>query len=224
MHVLGGAEEGRSTAMTDHGDESRIARDPGAPAARDGLRTALLQARRRLSPERRHAANSALVDRLAALLGDVAGESIALYWPVRDEPALEPLPARWCAAGARLALPVVVARAAPLRFVAWRPGDPMVEGAYRIPRPAADEALRPTVVIVPCVGFDARGWRLGYGGGFYDRTLAALAEDGAPPPRAIGVAWDEGRLASFEPLATDRPLDAIVTPTTTLRPREPRAR
>jgi 5-formyltetrahydrofolate cyclo-ligase len=204
--------------MTDHGDESRIARDLGAPAARGALRTALLQARRRLSPERRRTANAALVERLAALLGDVAGESIALYWPVRDEPALEPLPSRWSAAGARLALPVVVAPSTPLRFVAWRPGDPMVEGAYRIPRPAADAPLRPTVVIVPCVGFDARGWRLGYGGGFYDRTLEALSADGAPAPRAIGVAWDEGRLDAFEPLPTDRPLAAIVTPSSTLRP------
>jgi len=157
-------------------------------------------------------ANDALVERLGALLGDVAGESIAIYWPIRGEPALDPLPQRWSDAGARLALPVVEAPGAPLRFVGWRPGDATVAGAWGIPRPVAAVALRPTLLVVPCVGFDADCQRLGYGGGFYDRSLAALDADGGGRPRAIGVAWDEALLEGFEPLPTDRALDAVVTP------------
>jgi 5-formyltetrahydrofolate cyclo-ligase len=206
---------------TDRPDESRIARTPSGSAARAALRRTLLDARRRLSAQGRHAANEALLERLEALLGDVARESIALYWPVRGEPGLDPLPQRWARAGARLALPVVEAPAAPLRFVAWCPGEPTVPGAHGIPRPAGDEALRPTLLVVPCVGFDARGYRLGYGGGYYDRSLAALDADGGPPPRAIGVAWDEALIEGFEPLPTDRPLDAVVTPSRVLPVRAP---
>jgi 5,10-methenyltetrahydrofolate synthetase len=162
-------------------------------------------------------AGEALAARLEAWLGGVGGESIAIYWPVRGEPDLGELPRRWVQAGARLALPVVVAPATPLAFVAWQPGEPTVPGAWGIPRPAADVALRPTVLIVPCVGFDARCYRLGYGGGFYDRSLAALAADGGPPPRAIGVAWDDALLAGFDPLPTDLPLDAVITPSAVFR-------
>jgi 5,10-methenyltetrahydrofolate synthetase len=201
--------------MTDREDESSIARTPAADSARNALRQALLDARRRLSAPRRRAANEALVGRLDALLGDVAGRSIALYWPIRGEPSLGPLPERWAQRGARTALPVVDAPRTPLRFVAWRPGDPTVPGVWNIPRPAADVALRPDVVIVPCVGFTADAHRLGYGGGFYDRSLAALDADGGPAPRALGVAWDEALLDAFDPLPTDRPLDAVVTPSAT---------
>jgi 5,10-methenyltetrahydrofolate synthetase len=201
--------------MADREDESSIARGPLADSARTALRQALLEARRRLSAPRRRTANDALVDRLDALLGDVAGRSIALYWPIRGEPSLGALPRRWVERGARTALPVVDAPRTPLRFVAWRHGDPTVPGVWNIPRPASDVALRPDVVIVPCVGFTADAHRLGYGGGFYDRSLAALDADGGPPPRAIGVAWDEALLETFDPLPTDRPLDAVVTPSAT---------
>jgi 5-formyltetrahydrofolate cyclo-ligase len=200
------------SAANEGPDESRIPCTPLVPGARTALREALLEARRRQSAQGRRAANDALVARLEALLGDVAGEAIAIYWPFRGEPRLEPLPERWTRAGARLALPVVAARAQPLRFVAWRPGDPTVPGAMGIPRPAHDDALRPTLLVVPCLGFDARGYRLGYGGGYYDRSLAQLDADGATAPRAIGVAWDDALIERFEPLPTDRPLDAVVTP------------
>jgi 5-formyltetrahydrofolate cyclo-ligase len=206
----------------DHEDDSRIARSPSATDARDALRRARMDARRQQSAMRRHAANDALVERLGALLGGVGGEVVAVYWPIRGEPSLAPLPERWIEAGARLALPVVVAPATPLRFVSWHPGAPTVPGAWGIPRPESDDALRPTLLIVPCVGFDARCYRLGYGGGFYDRSLAALAADGSgPPPRAVGVAWDDALLEHFDPLPTDLPLDAVVTPSRVFRPDSP---
>ncbi|MEI7446824.1 MAG: 5-formyltetrahydrofolate cyclo-ligase [Burkholderiales bacterium] len=208
--------------MTDHEDESRIARDLPADAARAALRRGLIEARRRPTDPGRHAANEALVERLGTLLGDLAGEVVAIYWPIRGEPSLGALPERWSRAGARLALPVVDAPRTPLRFLEWSPGDPTVPGVWGIPRPAHERALRPTVLVLPCVGFTADGYRLGYGGGFYDRSLAVLDADGGPASRTVGVAWDEALLAAFEPLPTDRPLDAVVTPSSAfLRDRGP---
>jgi len=189
--------------------ESRIAREFG----RDALRQGLLEARRQVTEAQRRAANEALLARLADHVGDAAGELIAIYWSVRNEPQLEPLALQWVMQGARLALPVVDAAAQPLRFVSWRHGDPLVPGAYGISRPANDVAVRPTLIIVPCVGFDIRGYRLGYGGGFYDRTIAALQAGPGLPVRTVGVAWDEALLDDFKPLPTDLPLDAVVTPT-----------
>ncbi len=207
-------------------DESRIARAGGPPEARDALRTTLIAARRRSSPERRRADNDALLARLQRaiddLIGDLRGKILGVYWPIRGEPDLGTLPERWTGLGATLALPVVDAPCTPLRFLAWSPEAPTVPGAWGIPRPARERAVRPGTLIVPCVGFDTGCWRLGYGGGFYDRTLEALARGGCPP-RTIGVAWDEGRLEGFEPLPTDRPLDAVVTPSATLLRSQPPA-
>jgi 5,10-methenyltetrahydrofolate synthetase len=206
--------------MTDQTDESRIARDP----ARAALRRALLEARRRSHGPGRRAANDALLERLDGVLGDLGGEVVALYWPIRGEPSLGPLPQRWTDAGARLALPVVDAPHAPMRFLAWQPDAPTVPCGWGIERPRDERVLRPTVLVVPCVGFTVEAHRLGYGGGFYDRSLAALDADGGPRPRAIGVGWDEALLEAFEPLPTDRPLDAVVTPSRTFRPRAGPAR
>jgi len=188
--------------------ESRIAREFG----RDAVRKGLLEARRQVTEPQRRAANEALLVRLGDHVGDAAGEVIAIYWPVRNEPQLEPLAMQWVMQGARLALPVVDAAAQPLRFVSWRHGDPLVAGAYGIARPVNDLAIRPTLIIVPCVGFDARAYRLGYGGGFYDRTIAALQAGPGLPVRTVGVAWDDALLDDFIPLPTDLPLDAVVTP------------
>ncbi len=188
--------------------ETRIAREFG----RDALRRRLLEARRQVTEQQRQAANEALLARLADHVGDAAHERIAIYWPVRNEPQLEPLATQWVVQGAGLALPVVDAAAQPLRFVSWRQGDPLVPGAFGIARPASDVTMRPTLIIVPCVGFDIRAYRMGYGGGFYDRTIAALRADPNLPVRTVGVAWDEALLDDFEPLPTDLPLDAVVTP------------
>lgn len=202
----GGAIEGLESI-----DRNRVSRGPSqvtAPSA-DAAPQAALQ--RRLA----QALAWALGPQAAGGKGlgtDAEGPVVALYWPVRGEPGFGDLPAQWARAGLRLALPVVDARGMPLRFVAWAPGAPMCTGLFDIPRPQSDDALRPSVIFIPCVGFDHRGYRLGYGGGFYDRTLAALHGDGRPVPRTVGVAWDEAWLERLEPLPTDLPLDLIVTP------------
>lgn len=135
------------------------------------------------------------------------GIAIALYWPFRGEPDLR----RWMRAaveaGARLALPVVVAKARPLVFREWVPGCRMTRGVWNIPTPAEGAEIAPDVVIAPLVGFDPGCYRLGYGGGFYDRTLAAMPVR----PMVIGVGLETAALPTIHPQPHDVPMDAIVT-------------
>ena len=104
-------------------------------------------------------------------------------------------------------MPVVVAKAAPLQFRAWWPGAPMTTGVYGIPIPDGTALVVPDAAIVPMNGFDAQGYRLGYGGGYFDRTL----ESTSPPPLAIGVAFEFAGLPSIRPQPHDVPMDFVVT-------------
>ena len=133
---------------------------------------------------------------------------------------IDPLPAmrHFAGKGHRLCLPVVVAKAHPLIFRSWREGDPMMEGAYGIPVPLSNaETLQPDMLIVPMLAFDTSGYRLGYGGGFYDRTLDALRRDGRNVV-AVGVAYDGQEAVSVPHQATDQPLDVIITDKRVIRP------
>ncbi|MEY4443270.1 MAG: hypothetical protein RL442_2270 [Pseudomonadota bacterium] len=139
---------------------------------------------------------------------------IGAYWPIKGE--FDPLPAlhRWKEDGElleqpqrrRIGLPVVDRDKSTLQFHAWYPGCPMEEDAYNIPKPKDTEVIVPTLLFVPCVGYGAGGYRLGYGGGFYDRTLAALQ----PKPFTVGLGFAQGFLPDLEPEAHDVPLDAIL--------------
>ncbi|HTN67184.1 MAG TPA: 5-formyltetrahydrofolate cyclo-ligase, partial [Burkholderiaceae bacterium] len=121
------------------------------------------------------------------------------------EPDLAPAYATLAMRGVQLALPVVVARAAPLRFAHWIPGAPLVVGTFDVPVPREPTWVDPPTLLVPCLGFNSARMRLGYGGGFYDRTLA-----GAPRPATIGIAY--GCLqAEFEAAPHDIALDCILT-------------
>ncbi|MFI4935885.1 MAG: 5-formyltetrahydrofolate cyclo-ligase [Caulobacterales bacterium] len=145
-----------------------------------------------------------------ALAGQIRRAEIAVlgaYWPVRGEYDCVALLRRLLAGGCQVALPVVLAAGRPLEFRAWTPKTPMESGPQAIPHPAAAPAVTPGALLIPLVGFDEAGWRLGYGGGFYDRTLAALS----PKPLAIGVGFELGRLASIGPGPHDRPMDYIIT-------------
>lgn len=145
---------------------------------------------------------------LAGAIGPAAGKTIAAYWPFRGEPNLMELLGALAEAGARLALPVVVEKGAPLVFRAWKPGDRLARGVWNIPVPAgASPELVPDTVIAPVVGFDPKGYRLGYGGGYYDRTLAALGEG----VETIGVGYGLAAIASIYPQWHDVPLRRIVT-------------
>lgn len=131
---------------------------------------------------------------------------LAVYWPLSGEPDLSETYARLAQEGAALALPVVVKRHAALAFAAWTPGEAMEVDTMGIAVPAALRTVaRPPALLVPCLGFNEQGYRLGYGGGFYDRTLAP-----GPRPATLGIAYACQQVA-FAADAHDLPLDAVIT-------------
>jgi 5-formyltetrahydrofolate cyclo-ligase len=144
---------------------------------------------------------------LDRLLGAVAGRSVSVYWPFRGEPDLRPWMRDLCARGATCTLPVVVEKGKPLQFRAWHPGARLASGVWNIPFPADGAEVVPDVVIAPVVAFDDACYRLGYGGGFFDRTLAALPGT----PRAIGVGYEVAAIPTIHPQPHDIPMDAVVT-------------
>jgi 5,10-methenyltetrahydrofolate synthetase len=149
-----------------------------------------------------------IAQRLDALIGDPAGLIVSAYWPFRGEPDLRPWLEALRGRGARTALPVVVAKGAPLVFRLWRQGDPLARGVWNIPVPRADaEEVRPQIALAPVVGFDIDCYRLGYGGGFFDRTLAALPASII----AIGVGYAQAALPTIHPQPFDIPMRHVVT-------------
>lgn len=187
-----------------------LAVDPVAAADaarwRKGVRAQLLAARAARDAAVSDAAIADQLDRvLADRFGGAEGMILAAYWPIRGEPDLRPWMARQT--GLRLALPVVVAPDQPLIFRPWSPDAPMRPGRWNIPEPDTDAQVVPQIILAPTVGWDAGRFRLGYGGGFYDRTLAALR----PRPYAIGIGLEAGRLPTIYPQPHDAALDLIVT-------------
>ncbi|MFV0473774.1 MAG: 5-formyltetrahydrofolate cyclo-ligase [Pikeienuella sp.] len=186
----------------------------GAEEARAALtrwrraeRERLIALRLALSVEDRAERGRRIAATLSARIGDVKGRVISFYWPFRGEPDMRELMARIDAAGGIVALPVVVEKRAPLIFRRWRPGCAMARGVWNIPIPAEGPEVAPDIVISPVVGFDPGRYRLGYGGGFYDRTLAAAAR----MPRAIGIGYAEQAIGTIHPQPHDIPMAEIVT-------------
>jgi 5-formyltetrahydrofolate cyclo-ligase len=189
---------------------TRIPPDPAIAAEKAALRAE--GRRRRLDAARR------LADAPARLAAHVAG-AVALppksvvsgYVAMPDEIDPAPLLADLRARGHLTALPVVVARDAPLAFRAWAPGEPLEPGVLGIPAPiVAAPVVVPHLMLVPLVAFDAAGRRLGQGGGFYDRTLAGLRAGGAPLV-ALGVAFSVQEFPALPAEPFDEPLDGIAT-------------
>ena len=137
--------------------------------------------------------------------------SVGFYWPLAGEFDARAAIAVWLAASSQreASLPVVKERAAPLEFHAWTPDTPMKIGHHKIAEPTSGRVVIPELLFVPCVGFDAAGYRLGYGGGYYDRTLAAWP--GATRPVTVGVAYEACRTEALQNEVHDMPLDLIVT-------------
>lgn len=156
--------------------------------------------------ERQHL-QERLIQQLAERLTLCAQNVLGFYWPVRGEVDLRSIAAHHIAAGGQAALPVVVAVASPVEFWRWTPNAPMQAGAWNIPVPRERQCVAPDFLIVPMLGYDRAGYRLGYGGGYYDRTLAVLT----PRPWAIGVACADAELATIYPQPHDIPMDVIVT-------------
>jgi 5,10-methenyltetrahydrofolate synthetase len=133
---------------------------------------------------------------------------VAFCWPYKNEYDARFLARRLRDRGATTALPVVVAPRTPLVFREWHPGVRLARGALDIPYPAESAEVRPDTVLLPMVGFDDAGYRLGYGGAFFDRTLAAAA---AAKPVVIGIAYEIAHLETIHPQLHDIPMDWIVT-------------
>lgn len=138
---------------------------------------------------------------------DLAHGVLALCWPIRGEYDARYLARRQRERGAVTALPVVVAPRTPLIFREWHPGVKLAEGAMKIPYPVDSREVVPDTVLLPMNGWDAQGYRLGYGAGFFDRTLASLALR----PRVIGVTYELARMETIHPQAWDIPADFVVT-------------
>jgi 5-formyltetrahydrofolate cyclo-ligase len=182
-------------------------------AFRKAKRAELLARRQNLSFHDRHAFAESLTAHLLATLDLNAYSVLGIYWPIRGELDLRDFARRHIEAGRAAALPVVVAKAAPVEFWQWEPGSALQRGLWNIPVPAARRCLVPDALLIPLVGYDTEGFRLGYGGGYYDRTLAALT----PRPLTIGVGYDEAALATIHPQPHDVPMDMIVTERRVLR-------
>lgn len=179
----------------------------GVAAWRKALREELIAARLAIPADVRAAHAQAIGIALDRELGDVSGKAISLYWPFRGEPDLRGWLANATERGATCLLPIVVEKRRPLIFKAWKPGDKLDRGIWNIPIPAEGPERLPDIVIAPLVGFDRQLYRLGYGGGFYDRTLAAHPGK----PLVIGVGYASQRLPTIHPQRHDIPMTRIIT-------------
>ena len=171
-------------------------------------RRAELVARRSGTPaDQRAAWNARITENLVGGFGIPPEAVVGFCWPYKGEFDARFAVRKWREQGALAALPEVVQSKAPMQFRLWRPGVPMRPGVYDIPVPDGTEVVEPDLAVVPMNGFDARGYRLGYGGGFFDRTLAALERRVV----AIGVSYEILRMETIHPQPYDIAMDFVVT-------------
>ncbi|MGZ9074658.1 MAG: 5-formyltetrahydrofolate cyclo-ligase [Burkholderiaceae bacterium] len=174
-------------------------------AGRKLQRAQLLEMRAALG--HRQKLEAALQQRVADWLLSAGVHALGFYFPIRGEPDLRTVVSTWLASDTRhvAALPVIVART--LQFHAWTSDAPMQTSAFGIPVPAQGRVVQPECLLIPCVGFDQHRFRIGFGGGYYDRTLAELV----PFPLVVGIAFEASRLASIDPQPHDVRMDVIIT-------------
>lgn len=191
------------------------ASEPDFAAKRKHLREHALKQRQALPIERREVMTAQLVGHLEALIATLAPSALGFCWPYRAEPDLRAWIEAWLAAerGRVAALPVVLERHAPMVFRRWMPGAPMPLDRHGIPHPADGEPVAPEVLLVPLNAFDDRGYRIGYGGGYFDRTLARLQTV------AVGVGFEIGRVPDTHPQQYDLPMQWVVTDAGVMKPR-----
>jgi 5-formyltetrahydrofolate cyclo-ligase len=193
---------------------------PSITREKAALRARMRAWREGLDGAARVRAAEAIAERGLALVLELrapAGQgAVSGFASMPEELNVWPLLRRLHAAGVPLALPVVEGKGKPLVFRAWTPGDAMDKGVWGIPQPRPDRpVVAPDILLVPLLAFDAQGWRLGYGGGFYDRTLAGLRA--RKRIAAVGLAYDEQRIDAVPHLDYDQQLDWVLTPSGPLR-------
>ena len=198
----------------DRGERDRSA--PGVPSPDDlahwrkNERVRLIERRLAVPAATRKRIAESVATHLDRLVEPAPDTVVSLYWPFRGELNLRGWMQRVFERGARVALPIVEAKARPLTFREWTPDTTLVPGVWNIPVPAEGDVLDPTVIISPLVGFDPEGYRLGYGGGFFDRTLAAMHARELRP-LVIGVGHSGAAIATIHPQPHDIPMSIIVT-------------
>ena len=170
-------------------------------------RTRLIAARMAMSDADHRAASQAITEALAKHFPVESLPLLGCYWPFRREYNVVPLMRRVVEAGGQIALPVVLEKGKPLEFRPWTHGCKMDLGVWDIPHPAEGPAVIPGALLIPVVGFDEAGYRLGYGSGFYDMTIAAMPSK----PICIGVGFELQRMETIHPHPLDVPMDYIIT-------------
>jgi 5,10-methenyltetrahydrofolate synthetase len=177
-------------------------------AWRKAERGRLVAAREALPPETLHRHREAMDRHIERAFPGLANGIVAMCWPIRNEYDPRFVAKRLRSRGATTALPVVVKPRTPLVFREWHPGTPLARGVYDIPYPTdASPEVQPDSVLLPMNGWDEAGYRLGYGGGFFDRTLAAATKR----PLVIGVTFELARISTIHPQPYDIPMDFVVT-------------
>lgn len=179
---------------------------PEAKAWRNAQRARLVALRLSYSEDARRDWTARIMQRLESTAMAADGP-ISVYWPFRGEPDLRPLMRRLATSGKSVCLPAVVQPRWPLEFRPWQPKCEMELGVWNIPIPKTNARVTPSLLLAPVIGFDTSGYRLGYGGGFYDRTLAALTG----PRTVIGIGFDCSEIPSIGPHSLDIPMDRVVT-------------
>ena len=182
---------------------------PEVRAWRKEARRKLIAARAAMSVAVREDLSRRLIARLAPVLKD-RPQPISFYWPIKAEPDLKPLMRDLDGAGVRVCLPVAPQVGEPLTFRPWTKGTPMVRGRWEIPIPADPNEVEPKTLIAPIVGYDPAFYRLGYGGGFFDRTLEKFGAKFGNAA-AIGIGWSLFRLPTIHPQQHDIRMEMIVT-------------
>ncbi|WP_334106200.1 5-formyltetrahydrofolate cyclo-ligase [Methylobacillus sp.] len=174
---------------------------------RKQARDRLLQERAATGKEARDRLDEALMGHFSALLQYIHGRHIGCYWPIRGEFNSVPLMMSLHKSGSSVSLPMVDDENKQLVFCKWHPEALMARDKVGVPYPADTEYEQPEILLIPLVGFDAQGYRLGYGAGYYDRTLHHMK----PPPIAIGIGYEAGLLESINPHEMDVPMEFILT-------------
>lgn len=196
----------RDTTRSDALETAEAAAKLAAPASEKTLlRVQLLAARKSMTLSAKAAAEGAICARLLTWLQNNALTSLGVYWPIRQEPDLHSAYNALSAQGVHLSLPIIRGKELPLEFIRWSPGDALVKDALGTSVPVQGEVVQPQALLIPCLGFNAARLRLGYGGGFYDRTLAQT-----PRPLALGIAYTDAQV-DFAAEPHDIALDLIIS-------------
>ncbi len=147
-------------------------------------------------------------NRLYKRLQKTSFNSLGFYFAVRDEVDLRGVISKWLADDLKRVAGLPCVEQDAMQFLAWSPNHQMIPGKFNIPIPVSSQVLEPEVLIIPCVGFDKKNYRLGYGGGFYDRYLASRSEN---KPYTIGIAFSQCCVDTINPSSLDIALDEIIT-------------